>query len=156
MSEALIELTIDGQALRVPPGTTLWDAARGAGIAVPVLCHDPDLTPVGRGRPALPRDLSSPVIAVDHAACILCDRCIRACDDLQVNEVIGRTGKGHRARIAFDDDRPMGESTCVACGECMARCPTGALTDKPLVVAFDPPKMQPVPTVCPYCGVGCA
>src|SRR5207253_7011678 len=82
--------------------------------------------------------------------------CIRACDDLQVNEVIGRTGKGHRARIAFDDDRPMGESTCVACGECMARCPTGALTDKPLVIPFEPARMQPVETVCPYCGVGCA
>jgi predicted molibdopterin-dependent oxidoreductase YjgC len=75
-------------------------------------------------------DLSSPVIAVDHQACILCDRCIRACDELQHNDVIGRTGKGYFARIAFDLDNPMGQSTCVACGECMACCPTGALTNK--------------------------
>ncbi len=85
----------------------------------------------GAGAPR-GEDLSSPVIAVDHQACILCDRCIRACDDLQHNDVIGRTGKGYQARIAFDLDNPMGESTCVACGECMACCPTGALTNKGL------------------------
>ncbi|MCH8076827.1 MAG: (2Fe-2S)-binding protein [SAR324 cluster bacterium] len=77
-------------------------------------------------------DDSSPVIHVDHQACILCDRCIRACDELQHNDVIGRTGKGYTTRIAFDLDNPMGQSTCVACGECMACCPTGALTDKGL------------------------
>jgi predicted molibdopterin-dependent oxidoreductase YjgC len=86
----------------------------------------------GGAAGATPRgeDLSSPVIAVDHQACILCDRCIRACDDLQHNDVIGRTGKGYSARIAFDLNNPMGQSTCVACGECMAACPTGALTNK--------------------------
>ena len=82
---------------------------------------------------------SSPVIAVDHQACILCDRCIRACDDIQCNDVIGRTGKGYTTRIGFDLDKPMGESTCVSCGECVAACPTGALTNKtitlPLVAA---------------------
>ena len=67
-----------------------------------------------------------------HEACILCDRCIRACDDLQHNDVITRTGKGYTARIAFDLDQPMGNSSCVACGECMAACPTGALTNKAL------------------------
>jgi predicted molibdopterin-dependent oxidoreductase YjgC len=77
-------------------------------------------------------DLSSPVIAVDHQACILCDKCIRGCDELQHNNVITRTGKGYAARIAFDLNNPMGESTCVACGECMAVCPTGALTNKPV------------------------
>jgi formate dehydrogenase major subunit len=100
-------------------------------------------------------DLTSPVIAVDHSACILCDRCIRGCDWLQVNEVIGRTGKGFEARISFDTDTPMGESTCVACGECMARCPTGALTDKALVAPIQIEKLEPVRSVCPYCGVGC-
>ena len=72
------------------------------------------------------------MIAVDHQACILCDRCIRACNELQNNEVIGRTGKGYGARIAFDLDQPMGDSSCVACGECAAVCPTGALVDKPV------------------------
>jgi predicted molibdopterin-dependent oxidoreductase YjgC len=91
-----------------------------------------DCIPFPDGAAGNPRgsDLSSPVIAVDHQACILCDRCIRACDNLQHNDVIGRTGKGYQARIAFDLNNPMGESTCVACGECMAACPTGALTNK--------------------------
>jgi len=112
-------------------------------------------TPPPSHPPTLPLDLSSPVIAVDHAACILCDRCIRGCDWIQVNDVIGRTGKGFESRIAFDTDRPMGDSTCVACGECMARCPTGALTDKSLVIPLETAKLTPVKSVCPYCGVGC-
>ena len=78
----------------------------------------------------LPRDDSSLVIAVDHNACILCDRCVRGCDVIKENNVIGRMGKGYKARIAFDIDTPMGKSSCVACGECMVSCPTGALTLK--------------------------
>jgi formate dehydrogenase major subunit len=270
-----IQLTIDGQTVSVPKGVTLWDAARAAGIEIPVLCHHPGLDPVAvcrvcavevegarvmaaacirpaeegmvvhthserveRARrmlvellmadhpspcakerqtgdcelealaremgadgtrigrwgttndqrpmtnerqegetdtssavddrsafvvgpssfvvPRRPIDSSSPVILVDHQACILCDRCIRACDEVQSNEVIGRAGKGYWARIAFDHDQPMGQSTCVSCGECMAACPTGALTDKPLVKPFEPLKMAAIPSVCPYCGVGCA
>ncbi|HEX7927737.1 MAG TPA: 2Fe-2S iron-sulfur cluster-binding protein [bacterium] len=91
-----------------------------------------DRVPVPDGSAGSPRgsDASSPVIGVDHQACILCDRCIRACDELQHNDVIGRTGKGYHARIAFDLNNPMGDSTCVSCGECMAACPTGALTNK--------------------------
>ena len=88
--------------------------------------------PDGAAEGARGRDLSSPVIAVDHQACILCDKCIRGCDELQHNNVITRTDKGYAARIAFDLNNPMGESTCVACGECMAVCPTGALTNKPV------------------------
>ncbi|HKI99739.1 MAG TPA: 2Fe-2S iron-sulfur cluster-binding protein [bacterium] len=207
-----VTLTIDDRSVTVPRGTTLWEAARELGIDIPVLCHNPRMSPVGVCRMcvvdvgervlaascvrpceegmkvqtatpevlghrrtltqlllsdypeqsrregttgddallALARDLgvdavpfpdgatgaprgqddSSPVIAVDHQACILCDRCIRACDELQHNDVIGRTGKGYFARIAFDLNNPMGQSTCVACGECMASCPTGALTNK--------------------------
>jgi formate dehydrogenase major subunit len=104
-----------------------------------------------------PTDLSSPVIAVDHEACILCDRCVRACDDIQCNEVIGRTGKGYTTRIGFDLDNPMGESTCVSCGECVAACPTGALTNKALTLPLVPAdRTKNVESVCPYCGVGCA
>jgi CRP-like cAMP-binding protein/Fe-S-cluster-containing dehydrogenase component len=75
-----------------------------------------------------PRDDSSLVIAVDHNACILCDRCVRACNEIRDNQVISRAYKGYKAQIAFDLNAPMGKSSCVACGECMVSCPTTALT----------------------------
>src|ERR1700734_3034915 len=75
-------------------------------------------------------DDSSMSIAVDFDACILCDRCIRGCSDIRKNFVLGRMGKGAATGIAFDDNEPMGESSCVSCGECMVSCPTGALTNK--------------------------
>ncbi|MBI3329578.1 MAG: formate dehydrogenase subunit alpha, partial [Nitrospinae bacterium] len=233
----MVELSIDGQSVQAPEGTTIWEAARRVGIDIPVLCHHPNLDPVAvcrvcavevegarvlaaacirqvepgmqvrtisdrversrrmlvellmadhptpctrqqqlgtceleglanryglgqarfvRRTPTNGLDLSSPVIAVDHNACILCDRCIRACDDIQVNEVIGRASKGFLAKIGFDMDQPMGQSTCVSCGECMAYCPTGALTDKPLSRIMDFKTITPVDSVCPYCGVGCS
>ncbi|MBI4552845.1 MAG: formate dehydrogenase subunit alpha [Candidatus Latescibacteria bacterium] len=240
-SPPLVRLTIDDQPVAVPADTTIWEAARGMGIHIPVLCHHPKLRPVAvcrvcavdveksrvmpaacirqveegivvrtdtdrvrRARKTLvelllaehptpcakharshdcelellgeqlditsprfsirpssfvlrpfPPDPSSAVIAVDLNACILCDRCIRACDEVQVNEVIGRAEKGHRAHIVFDDGKPMGESTCVSCGECQAYCPTGALIDKPLMQVKAPSTVQTVDSVCPYCGVGC-
>lgn len=81
-----------------------------------------------------PRDDSSLLIQIDHSACILCDRCSRACTDVKHNFVIGRTGKGFSTRIGFDLNDPMGDSSCVACGECMLSCPTTALTfRKPIV-----------------------
>ncbi|RUL88392.1 cyclic nucleotide-binding domain-containing protein [Tautonia sociabilis] len=91
-----------------------------------------------RSRREKPIDESSMVIAVDHNACILCDRCIRACNDIRNNHVIGRTGKGYKTRIAFDLDDPMGDSSCVACGECMISCPTGALLSKHHVLSRPP------------------
>jgi formate dehydrogenase major subunit len=234
----MIELTIDGERVEVPEGTSIWDAAQRVGVAIPALCHEPRLKPVGVCRMCVvdvgartlaaacvrdcepgmqvvtatpeiethramltellmseqpsverdprestlggnelfalarrydawgrrfargderPADASSQVIAVDHQACILCDRCIRACNDLQSNEVIGRSGKGSGTRIAFDLDAPMGESSCVSCGECAASCPTGALVDRPIAVALRPrSELKRVDSVCPYCGVGCA
>src|SRR5712691_2380920 len=239
-----ITVTIDGQQVTVPPGTTLYDAALSAGITIPVLCHSPKLQPVAvcrmcvvavqgarvlqaacirqaedgmvvqtqsdsvqRSRAMLtellmadypqtapehnghaqratgkanllldlaaqqgiiaPRfptrpvaagqDMSSAVIQVNHDACIMCDRCIRACDDVQCNDVIGRAGKGYTARIAVLNDLPMGQSTCVSCGECMAACPTGALIDKPLTLNVLPETpVKKVDSLCPYCGVGCS
>ena len=116
--------------------------------------HSSLFTPHSSPRPL---DNSSKVIQVDHQACILCDRCIRACDDIQCNNVIGRTGKGYSTRIGFDLDNPMGESTCVSCGECVAACPTGALTNKTLTLPLVPTNQtKNVESVCPYCGVGCA
>src|SRR6516162_513450 len=206
----MVELTIDGTAMQVPAGTTVFDAARVHGIAIPTLCHLQNQTPVGvcrvcvvdtgarvlsascvrlvepgmkvstnsqkvlaarktllellmadhpspcarqrhsddceletlakqagLGAPRFaPRsasrgaDDSSLAIAVDHDACILCDRCIRGCDEIKNNFVLGRMGKGYSAGIAFDLNSPMGDSTCISCGECMVSCPTGALTNK--------------------------
>ena len=235
-----VTLTIDGQQITVPDGTTIWAAARAAGIDIPVLCHDERYDPVGvcrmcvvdvgarvyaaacvrpcedgmevktatpdveRSRATLTEllladqppagrdpkqtttgdnellalaqrygvtregglplssgrgtDTSNPVIAVDHDACILCDRCVRACDDIQGNDVIGRSGKGAATRIAFDLNDPMGSSSCVTCGECVAACPTGALTNKPIhgIPIRPRTELDQVDSVCPYCGVGCA
>jgi formate dehydrogenase major subunit len=82
---------------------------------------------------------------------------MRACDEIQSNEVIGRTGKGYTATIGFDLNQPMGSSTCVSCGECASVCPTGALTNKPITLPLAPrSQTQAVDSVCPYCGVGCA
>jgi CRP-like cAMP-binding protein/Fe-S-cluster-containing dehydrogenase component len=205
-----VELTIDGKSVQVPAGTTVYDAARLHGIAIPTLCHLQNQTPVGVcrlcvvdtgarvlsaacvrpvepgmkvstnsekvlaarktllellmadhpspcarqehsgdceletlakaagvGTPRFARrtisrgeDDSSLAIAVDHDACILCDRCIRGCDEIKNNFVLGRMGKGYSAGIAFDLNSPMGDSTCISCGECMVSCPTGALTNK--------------------------
>ncbi len=214
MSNGQIELTIDGMKVSVPPGTTVFDAARMNGIRIPTLCHQQNETPVGvcrvcvvdiekarvlgascvrpaengmvvqtnsdkvvksrrtlvemlmadhpspcarqkqsndceletlakaegLGQPRFakrlsPRgqDNSSLAIAVDHEACILCDRCIRGCTDIRHNDVLARRGKGYQAGIAFDLNLPMGNSSCVSCGECMVSCPTGALTNKGVV-----------------------
>ena len=109
---------------RRPPTTSCWCSS--AATASSRRTADP-ARGSGRGE-----DYSNPVIAVNHDACILCDRCVRACDDIQGNDVIGRSGKGYSTRIAFDLNDPMGESSCVTCGECVAACPTGALTNKPI------------------------
>ena len=98
-------------------------------------------------------DLSHPAIAVNLDACIQCTRCLRACREEQNNDVIGYANRGSHSLIVFDIDDPMGDSTCVACGECVQACPTGAL-----MPAKDLGMLQPdrkVESTCPYCGVGC-
>lgn len=98
-------------------------------------------------------DLSHPAMAVNLDACIQCTRCVRACREEQVNDVIGMAFRGSHAEIVFDMGEPMGESTCVACGECVQACPTGALMPAKNVGLIEPDKK--VESVCPYCGVGC-
>jgi len=98
-------------------------------------------------------DLSHPAMAVNLDACIQCTRCLRACREEQVNDVIGYAFRGNHSKIVFDLDDPMGESTCVACGECVQACPTGALMPAGGVGLQVPDKT--VDSVCPYCGVGC-
>jgi Fe-S-cluster-containing hydrogenase component 2/CRP-like cAMP-binding protein len=90
-------------------------------------------------------DQSSDLIAVDLNSCILCNRCVRGCDEVKDNHVISRTGKGYRTKISFDLDVPMGKSSCIGCGECMISCPTGALTLKTSPIqASMPPGAEPV------------
>ena len=104
-----------------------------------------------RAQPAA--DRSHPAIAVNLDACIQCTRCLRACRDAQVNDVIGLAGRGEHSKIVFDMDDAMAASTCVACGECVQACPTGALMPARDAALAAPDKR--VPSVCPYCGVGC-
>src|SRR6266481_7363948 len=134
------------------------------------LAHDPDselwkiATRLNIQQGRFPRhatpapDRSHPAMAVNLDACIHCNLCVRACREVQVNDVIGMAGRGHSEKIVFDFDDPMGNSTCVACGECVQACPTGALMPASLVddngTYANAPDRQ-VESVCPYCGVGC-
>ena len=96
-------------------------------------------------------DSSHPGILYDPAKCILCRKCVIACDYDQVNEVISISDRGQNSRIAFDLDVPMGDSKCVSCGACVDSCPTGALIEK----GWEPADRTAV-TICPYCAVGCS
>ncbi len=104
-------------------------------------------------------DDSHVAMRVNLDACINCNLCVRACRDVQVNDVIGMAGRGHTAQVVFDQNDPMGDSTCVACGECVQACPTGALM--PATVLDDQQKGDSkdydseTESVCPFCGVGC-
>lgn len=104
-------------------------------------------------RSRLRGDLSHPAMAVNLDACIHCTRCLRACRDIQVNDVIGLARRGDESQIVFDMDDPIGDSSCVGCGECVQACPTGALMPAGGVGLIVPDKK--VDSVCPYCGVGC-
>ncbi len=104
-------------------------------------------------------DISHTAISVNLDACINCGLCVRACREVQSNDVIGMAMRGHHSKVVFDFDVDMGNSTCVACGECVQACPTGALMESALLdkatqkrVAFETASID---TVCPYCGVGC-
>ncbi|PRY91044.1 formate dehydrogenase subunit alpha [Donghicola tyrosinivorans] len=104
-------------------------------------------------------DDSHVAMRVNLDACIQCGLCVRACREVQVNDVIGMGGRGHDAYPVFDLDDDMGASSCVACGECVQACPTGALMPATVLDAdqqgdskdFD----SEVQSVCPFCGVGC-
>jgi formate dehydrogenase major subunit len=104
-------------------------------------------------RPAMGSDFSHPAIAVNLDACIQCTRCVRACRDEQMNDVIGLAYRGQQEKPVFDMDDPMGASTCVTCGECVQACPTGAIAPARDAALAVPDKS--VDSVCPFCGVGC-
>ncbi|ALK91462.1 formate dehydrogenase subunit alpha [Limnohabitans sp. 103DPR2] len=111
----------------------------------------PELQSLRREQPSA--DVSHPAMAVNLDACIQCNRCVRACREEQVNDVIGYAHRGAHSQIVFDVQDDMGSSSCVACGECVQACPTGALMPKTQVGSqvVD----QKIDSVCPFCGVGC-
>ncbi|QTF93653.1 formate dehydrogenase subunit alpha, partial [Halomonas sp. BM-2019] len=121
--------------------------------AAPIVHH------VAPREASLTRDSSHSAMRVDLDACIECNLCVRACREVQSNDVIGLAHRGAASKIVFDFDDPMGESTCVACGECVQACPTGALMPATLVDARGRGDSKvadrTVDSVCPYCGVGC-
>ena len=104
-------------------------------------------------------DTTHAAISVNLDACINCGLCVRACREVQSNEVIGMAYRGHGSKVVFDFDKGMGESTCVACGECVQVCPTGALMESRLLEKASQKRVvfeeKSVDTLCPYCGVGC-
>ena len=111
------------------------------------------------GKTSQPRgDASHLAMRVNLDACIHCNLCVRACREVQVNDVIGLAYRGSQSKIVFDFDDAMGQSTCVACGECVQACPTGALMEATLVDDNGIDRripLQETHSVCPYCGVGC-
>ena len=130
------------------PGSRFWTWADRLGLE----------TSRFPGRHGLPPDRSHPAIAVQLDSCIHCGLCTRGCREVQVNDVIGMAGRGARQRIVFDLGDPMGQSSCVGCGECVQACPTGALMP---ASRLDEQGGRPhqadrqVESLCPYCGVGC-
>ena len=139
--ELLLSDAPASEALRFDSELAHWADATGA---------QPGRFPL---RPPAVQDLSHPAMTVNLDACIQCTRCIRACRETQGNDVLGLAFRGGHAQIVFDQTDPMGESTCVACGECVQACPTGAIA--PANGSYQKASQQQVDSVCPYCGVGC-
>lgn len=136
-----------------------WEWSRTMGIADRV---SGDRLPSKFGTHEQPEhDATNPAIAVNLSACIACNLCVRACREVQVNDVMGMADRGHHTIPVFDQHDPMGHSTCVTCGECVQACPTGALMEKTLLDdanrtrAVPEQAIETINSVCPYCGVGC-
>jgi len=130
----------------------LWEMAELNGVS------DSRLPALEKDRIPLLDD-SHVAMRVNLDACIQCGLCVRACREVQVNDVIGMSGRGHDAYPTFDFADPMGDSTCVACGECVQACPTGALMPATVLddaqVGDSADYDSEVKSVCPFCGVGC-
>jgi len=102
-----------------------------------------------------PMELVNPLIVRDFSRCILCGRCVKACNEVQVNLAISHGYRGDRSKIVTKGDRPLFESDCVFCGQCVQACPVGALIEKKSMDAWRPWAVEKIRTTCPYCGVGC-
>ena len=231
-----VHLEIDGREVGVPEGTTVFEAARSAGIEIPHLCQQDDLSPTAACRLCVvevegartlvascahpvadkmvvstntervlkarklvielllsdhpvdcmtceksgacqlekyayelgvsktrfqgekheyPLDEANPFYLRDYNKCILCERCVKACREVQFVEAIDLANRGFDAKVATPYDRSMMDSTCVFCGQCVASCPTGALVEKTRIGKGREWELEKTKTTCPYCGVGC-
>ncbi len=233
---AEIQVTIDGKKINVEQGTTIFEAAKSAGIEIPHLCYGDGLVPTGDCRLCVveisgsrnlvpscahpitrsievntvservkkarktvielllsdhpfdcmtceksgacklekyayefsintsrfrgekheyPIDYTNPFFIRDYNKCILCERCVRACSDVQFVEAIDISHRGFDTKVTAPFDRSLLESTCVFCGQCIAACPVGALVEKNRLHKGREWELKKVSTTCPYCGIGC-
>jgi formate dehydrogenase major subunit len=102
----------------------------------------------------LPKDESTPYFAFNPELCIVCSRCVRACDEVQGTFALTIQGRGFDSKVSASQNEPFLDSECVSCGACVESCPTAALTEKSIVGLGQPERA--VTTTCAYCGVGCS
>jgi formate dehydrogenase major subunit len=100
------------------------------------------------------KDDSNPYFSYDPSKCIVCNRCVRACEETQGTFALTISGRGFESRVSPGQDAPFMESECVSCGACVEACPTATLQEKSVIWLGQPE--HSVITTCAYCGVGCA
>ena len=233
---ATMNISINGRKISALAGSTVLEAAEGAGISIPKLCHHPALVPIGACRMCLveikgqrtlqpactfpitegtevqthspsviearrfvlelllsdhpldcmtcdstgscelqdlmyeygvkdtrfpgekhayPVEDPNPFIQRDYNKCIVCRRCVRACQEINGVEAIAMVWRGFRAKPGTAFDGNLEDSPCEFCGMCVAVCPTGALMPKQALGKGRAWQLQKTTSVCPYCGVGC-
>jgi formate dehydrogenase major subunit len=123
-------------------------------MAAVVGVSDTPYAPGGAVHRGATRDLSNPYFAFDPSLCIVCSRCVRACDETQGTFALTVQGRGFDSKIVASQDEPFLSSECVSCGACVEACPTAALSEKSLAAVGAPDRI--VTTTCGYCGVGCS
>lgn len=102
-----------------------------------------------------PLENVNPFIVRDFSKCVLCGRCVQACNDVQVNNAIDLGYRGAVTKIITSGDKPLKDSDCVFCGDCVQACPVGALYPKDALNKPRYGEIEKTRTTCSYCGVGC-